>query len=142
MFNLFKDNFFSQTTTQIKKTSTDIEDDENDDEEEQRPIRTKLYVTNFPQNCTRRQLTEFFSKFGNVLECAIMWDTYAFIHYASRKEASFALKKASARTFMGNKLFIQLSTSRHRQESNWYQKEVEKLQTQLFSIQKTIDCLR
>ena len=112
-------------------SSTDIEDDGF---EEIKPIRTKLYVSNFPKNCTRRHLTEFFSKFGNVLECAIMWDTYAFVHYASRKEASYALKKASGRLFMGNKLFIQLSTSKHRQESNWYQKEVEKLQNKFFSL--------
>ena len=118
----------------MKQSPTDKNDeDENSEEELIKPVRTKLYVSNFPLNSTRRQLTEFFNKFGNVLECAIMWDSYAFIHYASRKEASNALKIASTKRFKGNKLFIQLSISRNRQESNWYKKEVEKLEIQLFS---------
>ncbi len=91
------------------------------------PIRTKLYVSNFPENCTRRHLTEFFSKFGQVLECAIMWDTYAFIHYGSMEEAQTALKGAQRMNFMGKKLYIQLSTSRNRQSCNWYQQEAAKL---------------
>jgi RNA recognition motif-containing protein len=139
MLNLYKDNFFITQSTMIT-SSTDIED--NSEFEEVKPVRTKLYVSNFPQNSTRRQLTEFFNKFGNVLECAIMWDSYAFIHYASRKEASYALKKASMKRFRGNKLLIQLSTSRNRQDSNWYKKEVEKLEIQLFSLEKSIDCLK
>lgn len=125
MFNYYKDNFLTQSPAISFKY---------DSNEEIRPIPTKLYVSNFPQNCTRRQLTEFFSQYGQVLECAIMWDTYAFIHYPSQKEAKHALREASNRLFMGNKLFIQLSTSKNRQDANWYQREVEKLQNQLFSI--------
>lgn len=127
MLNLQKDNFFKSSSQNL--TSTDVEDNEG---VEVKPIRTKLYVSNLPKNSTRRQLTEFFNRFGNVLECAIMWNMYAFIHYASRKEASDALKKASNKRFMGRKLTIQLSISKHRQESNWYQKEVEKLEMKLF----------
>ena len=60
------------------------------------PVRTKLYVSNFAPNCTRRNLTEFYSRFGQVLECAIMWDSYAFIHFGSVEEASHALRQASS----------------------------------------------
>jgi RNA recognition motif-containing protein len=59
------------------------------------PVRTKLYVSNFPSNCTRRHLTEFFGKYGQVLECAIMWDKYAFIHYGSMQEAQNALQDSN-----------------------------------------------
>lgn len=95
------------------------------------PVRTKLHVSNFPENCTRRMLTEFFSKFGVVLECAIMWDKYAFIHYGTMAEAQNALKQASHMYFMGNRLSIKLSTSRNRQSCDWYQHEAAKLAMKL-----------
>ena len=95
------------------------------------PVRTKLHVSNFPENCTRRMLTEFFSKFGVVLECAIMWDKYAFIHYGTMAEAQNALKQASHMYFMGNRLSIKLSTSRNRQSCDWYQAEAAKLAMKL-----------
>ena len=99
----------------------------NESKENVKPVRTKLYVSNFPPNSTRRSLTEFFSKFGQVLECAIMWDKYAFIHYGTMEEAQNAVRKANSMYFMGQKLFIQLSTSKNRQSNNWYQQEAEKL---------------
>jgi RNA recognition motif-containing protein len=88
--------------------------------------RTKLHVSNLPENCSRRQLTEFFNQYGQVLECSILWDSYAFIHYASLNEARNALKQASCTTFLGKRLTIQISTSRNRQTSDWYQQEAMK----------------
>lgn len=88
--------------------------------------RTKLHVSNLPENCSRRQLTEFFNRFGQVLECSILWDSYAFIHYATLNEARNALKQASCTTFLGKRLNIQISTSRNRQTSDWYQQEAMK----------------
>ena len=90
-------------------------------------VPTKLYVSNFPSNCTRRHLTEFFSKFGQVLECAIMWDTYAFIHYSSMADAQNAVRQANGAYLMGNRLSIQLSTSRNRQKYDWYQQEAVRM---------------
>jgi len=70
-------------------------------------IETKLYVTNFPSSATRQQLQQFFSRFGRVQECAsekinfrcsftnleqiylVMWNSYAFVHYASMEEGKF-----------------------------------------------------
>lgn len=97
------------------------------------PVRTKLYVSNFTVNCTRRHLTEFFSKYGQVLECAIMWDKYAFIHYGSMEEAQNALSDANNLYLMGQKLCIQLSTSRNRQKYDWYQQEAAKLHQELLT---------
>ena len=69
-------------------------------------VETKLYVTNFPSSATRQQLQQFFSRFGRVQECAsriiysffcfqnkivfslfvVMWNSYAFVHYATMEE--------------------------------------------------------
>jgi RNA recognition motif-containing protein len=96
-------------------------------------VPTKLYVTNFPQHCTRRHLTDFFNKFGQVIECAIMWDSYAFIHYRTKHEAVHALEQANRRFFMGSRLAIQLSKSKNRQDPSWYQKEASRLQYEVRS---------
>ena len=109
---------------------------ENENAKPAEPVRTKLYVSNFPQNCSRRTLTEFFSKYGQVLECAIMWDKYAFIHYGSMEEAQNALNDARNMYLMGQRLFIQLSTSRNRQNYDWYQHEAAKLHQELLSKAK------
>jgi RNA recognition motif-containing protein len=93
-------------------------------------LPTKLYVSNIPVNCSRRQLTEFFSTFGQVLECAIMWDKYAFVHYGSTRDARKALQLASGALFMGKLLHIQLSTSRYRQTCDWYQQQQQQQQQQ------------
>lgn len=97
-------------------------------------VMTKLYVSNLPANCTRRCLTDFFNQFGDVQECAIMWDTYAFVHYASMEEAQNALVQASHANLMGNKLSIKLSTSKNRQTTNWYQNKVIRLLNDTYLI--------
>jgi RNA recognition motif-containing protein len=86
-------------------------------------VPTKLYVSNIPASCSRRQLTDYFSAFGQVLECSIMWDKYAFVHYGSMREAASALLRASRTLFMGKRLQIQLSTSRYRQTFDWYRQQ-------------------
>jgi RNA recognition motif-containing protein len=77
-------------------------------------IETKLYVTNFPSSATRQQLQQFFSRFGRVQECAIMWNSYAFVHYATMEEARRALDQSNGAIFLNRKLIVQLSTSRFR----------------------------
>lgn len=80
--------------------------------------RTKLYVSNLPLNCSTQDLIDFFGEFGNVLECTIMSDKYAFIHYGTMREAQCVLKQANQLFLMGKKLFIQLSTSRFSRTEN------------------------
>ena len=126
-----KANSISDHLSTPSETST-ANSQKSSSDEEAVAVRTKLYVSNFPENCTRRHLTEFFSKFGQVLECAIMWDTYAFIHYGTMTEAKYALKQATNTHFMGRKLSIHLSTSRNRQSFNWYQEQAAKMQKELF----------
>lgn len=72
---------------------------------------TKLYVTNFPSSATRQQLQQFFSRFGRVQECAskiydkyfvsrsirkfslVMWNSYAFVHYATMEEGTVIINR-------------------------------------------------
>ena len=111
----------------------------NNEPDECKPVRTKLYVSNFPENCTRRNLTEFFSQFGQVLECAIMWEKYAFIHYGTMAEAQYALQRSNGTYFMGKRLVSHLSISRNRQSSNWYQQVAAKMERELFDGGKNLN---
>ncbi|CAF0789726.1 unnamed protein product [Didymodactylos carnosus] len=77
-------------------------------------IETKLYVTNFPSSTTRQQLQLFFGRFGRVQECAIMWNSYAFVHYSNIDEAKRALEQSNGALFLNRKLIVQVSTSRFR----------------------------
>ena len=111
--NKYSPKIFSNKNNSMNNKINNCNNSLSKDEQKQ-SVATKLYVSNFPLNCTRRHLTEFFSKFGQVQECAIMWDTYAFIHFGSMEEAKNAVRNAPGTPFMGQKLFVQLSTSRNR----------------------------
>lgn len=77
-------------------------------------VETKLYVTNLPENCNQIELKSLFEKHGNVLECVIMWNQYAFVHFADLAEAKIALKHLHGYLFHGKNLIVQLSTSSNR----------------------------
>ncbi|CAF0920999.1 unnamed protein product [Adineta steineri] len=94
-------------------------------------IETKLYVTNFPSSATRQQLQQFFSRFGRVQECAIMWNSYAFVHYATMDEARRALDQSNGAMFLNRKLIVQLSTSRFRPQPKELNTSLNQLPEQL-----------
>jgi RNA-binding protein 4 len=75
---------------------------------------TKLYVTNLPDNCDSSELKCLFEKYGNVLECVIMWNQYAFVHFSDIEEAKIALQHIHGQYFNGKQLLVQLSTSSNR----------------------------
>ncbi len=77
-------------------------------------VETKLYVTNLPDNCNQFELKSLFEQYGNVLECVIMWNHYAFVHFADLREAKIALKHLHGHMFNGKNLIVQLSTSSNR----------------------------
>ena len=77
-------------------------------------METKLYVTNLPENCDQLELKALFEPHGNVLECVIMWNHYAFVHFADLREAKVALKHLHGHMFNGKNLIVQLSTSSNR----------------------------
>ena len=67
-----------------------------------------------PENCNQVELKVLFEKYGNVLECVIMWNHYAFVHFADLREAKIALKHLHGHSFNGKNLIVQLSTSSNR----------------------------
>lgn len=78
-------------------------------------IPTKLYVTNFPFTCTQRQIQDLFSQFGQVVECTLKKDYYAYILYTSCKSAFNAYKNANGYKMFGRKLTVHLATSKKSQ---------------------------
>ncbi len=77
-------------------------------------VETKLYVTNLPENCNQLELKLLFEQYGKVLECVIMWNHYAFVHFADIREAKVALEHLHGFLFNGKNLIVQLSTSSNR----------------------------
>lgn len=77
-------------------------------------IVTKLYVTNLPENCNSDELKALFSQYGCVLECVVMWNHYAFVHFAHLAEAKTALHHLNGFNFYDKHLIVQLSTSSNR----------------------------
>ena len=77
-------------------------------------VETKLYVTNLPDSCDQAELKSLFEKHGKVLECVIMWNHYAFVHFESFQEAKIALDNLDGELFEGKRLIVQLSTSSNR----------------------------
>lgn len=78
-------------------------------------IPTKLYVTNFPFTCTQRQIQDLFNKFGQVVECTLKKDYYAYIQYTSTRDAQAAFKNANGIRMLGRKLTVHLATSKKSQ---------------------------
>ena len=67
-----------------------------------------------PENCNQAELKLLFEEYGNVLECVIMWNHYAFVHFADLREAKTALKHLHGHSFNGKNLIVQLSNSSNR----------------------------
>ena len=78
-------------------------------------IPTKLYVTNFPFTCNQRQIQDLFSRYGQVVECTLKKDYYAYIQYTNTRGAQAAFKNANGVRMMGRKLTVHLATSKKSQ---------------------------
>ena len=59
-------------------------------------------------------LRNLFQKYGNVLECVVMWNHYGFIHYENTNEARNGLLNLHGYLFEGKHLIVQFSTSSNR----------------------------
>lgn len=79
-------------------------------------VRTKLYVTNFPEDMDQDEMKQLFNNYGNVLECTIMWNQYAFVHFGSYEEAEKALMAIKGIQYKGCKISVQWSTSAKYQQ--------------------------
>ena len=78
-------------------------------------IPTKLYVTNFPFTCSQRQIHDLFSRYGQVVECTLKKDYYAYILYTNARGAQTAFKNANGLRMLGRKLTVHLATSKKSQ---------------------------
>lgn len=78
-------------------------------------IPTKLYVTNFPFTCSQRQIQDLFSRYGQVVECTLKKDYYAYIQYTNTRSAQSAFKNANGLRMLGRKLTVHLATSKKSQ---------------------------
>ena len=79
-------------------------------------VRTKLYVTNFPEDMDQEEMKQLFNQYGDVLECTIMWNQYAFVHFGSYGEAEKAMIAIKGCQYKGCKISVQWSTSSKYQQ--------------------------
>jgi hypothetical protein len=86
-------------------------------------VRTKLYVTNFPEDMDQDEMKKLFNQYGDVLECTIMWNQYAFVHFGSYEEAEKAMLGVKGSQYKGNKLSVQWSTSSKYQQPKQHQQQ-------------------
>jgi hypothetical protein len=73
-----------------------------------------LYVTNLPDNCDQNELRDLFEKYGKVLECVVMWNQYAFIHYSDANDARNGQMNLHGYLLEGKHLIVQFSTTSNR----------------------------
>jgi len=97
----------------------------NVNESTQIQCRTKLYVTNFPEDMDQEEMRKLFNQYGDVLECTIMWNQYAFVHFGSYGEAEKALNGIKGITYKGCKISVQWSTSSKYQQPKAKQNNYE-----------------
>ncbi|KAM4617341.1 RNA-binding protein 4B-like isoform 1-T1 [Discoglossus pictus] len=74
---------------------------------------TKLHVSNISSDVTSQELRDKFEEYGSVLECDIVND-YAFVHMERADNALEAIRNLDNIDFKGNRMHVQLSTSRLR----------------------------
>ena len=68
----------------------------------------KLYVSNLPENCTQIELKCLFEQYGGyVNDCIIMWNQYAFVHFANANEAQSALTNLDGFFYNGKHLNVE-----------------------------------
>ena len=76
----------------------------------------KLYCTNLPENCKAHDLQRLFSSFGQVTDCVILWDYYAFITYKSFFDAERALMALNGFTWKDRHLIVEWARASGRRQ--------------------------
>ena len=64
----------------------------------------------------QEEMKQLFNSYGHVLECTIMWNQYAFVHFGSYEEAEKALLAIKGVQHKGCKISVQWSTSAKYQQ--------------------------
>lgn len=76
-----------------------------------------VHVRNFPETCSQQQVRECFNAYGEIVECLILHDSYAFVHFKVASDARFALTSTNNTPFMGQNLLVQYSRSKFKQQN-------------------------
>ena len=76
----------------------------------------KLYCTNLPENCKAHDLQRLFSSFGQVTDCVILWDYYAFVTYKTFVEAERALMALNGFTWKDRHLIVEWARASGRRQ--------------------------
>ena len=75
------------------------------------------------------EMKKLFNQYGDVLECTIMRNQYAFVHFGSYEEAEKAMLGVEGSQYKGNKLSVQWSTSsKYQQPKQQQQQHASKIQ--------------
>ncbi|KAH9381484.1 hypothetical protein HPB48_005463 [Haemaphysalis longicornis] len=74
-------------------------------------VRLKLFVDSLPDGCDKASLKALFAKYGEVVECDIVKNKFAFVYMADHREGYAAMKALDNYEFMGRKLYVRESTS-------------------------------
>ena len=76
-----------------------------------------IHVRNFPESCSHTQIRDCFKVYGEIGECLILHDSYAFVHYAQAHEARAALHATNNAPFLHGHLLVQYSRSKFKQQT-------------------------
>lgn len=79
--------------------------------------QAKLYCTNLPDQCQVNELKTLFSTFGQVMDCVILWDYYAFITYQNFMQAEQALNALNGFKFKDRHLIVEWSRASGRRQT-------------------------
>lgn len=76
-----------------------------------------VHVRNFPETCSQQQIRDVFAQYGDIVECLILHDSYAFVHFKSPLDARLALQSTNNKPFFGSTapLLVQYSRSKFKQ---------------------------
>lgn len=110
------DNEYDDEFDEHYENSQNKNDNESNQSQSMNSTRTKLYVTNFPDDMDQEEMKQLFNQYGQVLECTIMWNQYAFVHFGSYSEAEKALNATKGTQYKGYKISVQWSTSSKYQQ--------------------------
>ena len=77
-----------------------------------------VHVRNFPETCSQQQIRDCFASYGEIVECLILHDSYAFVHFKMAQDARLALQSTNNTQFMAQNLLVQYSRSKFKQQNS------------------------
>jgi len=81
-----------------------------------RGLSTRLFVSGLSFYTTEKSFTEAFSRYGQLVEAKIIWDTFAqrskgfgFVQYSSQEEANAAIEGMDGKFLGGRVIFVEVA---------------------------------